>query len=202
MNLNLETDRLVLRPLTELDIAAYEKHFVDYEVIRHLSSKVPWPYPENGVCDWVHGHILPKQGNNRWFWGVYLKSNTDEMIGGVELWRPGTPENRGFWLGRAHWGQGYMTEAVVAVMDCAFDQLGFDSLVFTNARGNSRSARVKEKTGAKLIRTIPGQFVDPCYTESEVWELHKQDWKQHKEGNFSTDMSTNSLTNPSTKTNE
>jgi len=180
LDLNLETDRLQLRPITERDIAAYEKHFIDYEVIRHLSSKIPWPYPEGGVRDWVCGHVLPGQGKDRWNWGIYLKNNPDEMIGGVELWRPGTPENRGFWLGRHHWGNGYMTEAVVAVMDCAFFQLEFESLVFSNAKGNDQSARIKEKTGARLLRTQPNEFVDSCYTESEVWELHKHDWQHFR----------------------
>ncbi len=38
----LETERLLLRGVLESDIPAYEKHFVDYEVIRYLSDAVPW----------------------------------------------------------------------------------------------------------------------------------------------------------------
>jgi RimJ/RimL family protein N-acetyltransferase len=76
--------------------------------------------------------------------------------------------------------QGIMTEAVEPVMDYAFDKLGFDVLIFTNARGNIGSRRVKEKTGARLIRVEPNQFVDPKFTEHEVWELRKEDWKARK----------------------
>ena len=54
--------------------------------------------------------------------------------------------------------------------------LGFDKLVFTNAVGNSRSRRIKEKTGARLVEVVPGTFVNPDFTRQEVWELTKDEW--------------------------
>jgi len=177
INLILSTERLLLRPVTTEDIPAYTKHFVDYEVIRHLSGHIPWPYPDDGVKDWFENHIFKLQGDNRWFWGLFLHSELDELIGGVELWKPGTPENRGFWLGRHYWGNGYMTEATDAITALAFNELGFDKLVFSNAKGNVASARIKQKAGARLMYTDTFSFVDPEYDEREIWELHKQEWK-------------------------
>ncbi len=89
-----------------------------------------------------------------------------------ELWRDGHPENRGFWLGRKFWGRGLMTEAVEPVTDYAFNELGFERLVFSNAAGNTRSARIKEKSGAHLRRVEPAKFVDPAYTEHEILGTH------------------------------
>jgi len=173
-----ETSRLILKPVEQKDIPAYEKHFVDYEVIRHLSSRVPWPYPERGVESFVTEQILPQQGKDRWVWGIFLKEHKDELIGVIELWRPGTPENRGFWLGNRFWGYGYMTEAVKPINGFAFEELGFNTLVFSNAKGNERSRRIKEKTGARLLKCAPASFVDPQYTEHEIWELTKDMWFQ------------------------
>jgi len=48
-----------------------------------------------------------------------------------------------------------MTEAAIMVNDYAFEQLDFTSLVFSNVKGNRRSARIKEKTGARFIRCEP-----------------------------------------------
>jgi ribosomal-protein-alanine N-acetyltransferase len=172
-----ETKRLILKEVSLADVPAYEKYFVDYEVIGHLSSTVPWPYPKNGVKEFLERFIIPEQGKDRWFWGIYLKDKPDEIIGGVDLWRKGKPENRGFWLGRPFWGNGYMTEAVEPVMSYAFDELGFEKLIFANAVGNSRSRRIKEKTGARLIDVRPAKFVNPGYTEHEVWELSKHEWQ-------------------------
>jgi len=174
------TDRLVLKAVTEDDIPSYEKHFVDYEVIRHLASTVPWPYPENGVHDFVIDYIIPKQGQNQWVWGIFLHQHPGELIGIVDLWRPGKPENRGFWLGKQFWSQGIMTEAVTPINDFAFTKLGFEKLIFSNAKGNLQSRRIKEKTGAKFLRVEPASFVDPVYYEQEVWELTKKDWFENK----------------------
>ena len=58
-----------------------------------------------------------------------------------------------------------MTEAVFPITDYAFDVLGFETLFFSNALGNEKSRRVKEKTGARLLRTEPAKFVNPSYAE-------------------------------------
>jgi len=172
-----ETERLFLRGVEASDIPTYQRNFADYEVIQHLSHKVPWPFPENGVRDFLEAVIWPKQGINRWAWALFEKEKRDEVIGIVDLWREGCPENRGFWLAKKHWGKGFMTEAVNPVMDYAFNELGFEKLVFSNAVGNVRSRRVKEKTGARFLEVRPAKFVSPQYTEQEVWELKKEDWK-------------------------
>ncbi len=174
----LETPRLILREVTPEDIPSYKKHFVDYEVIRQLSDQVPWPYPEDGIEYFLNNVINPAQGKDRWMWGIFLKSNTSELIGAVDLWRQSRPENRGFWLGRKFWGQGFMTEACEAVNKCAFEQLGFEKIGFANAVGNTKSRRIKEKTGAKFLGVAPAKFVDPQYTEHELWELTKEDWSK------------------------
>lgn len=175
----LQTRRLILREITIDDAPSYEMHFVDYEVIRNLHTRVPWPYPKNGIVNFINEQILPNQGKNWWFWGIFLKENPGEMIGGVQLSRAGTPENRGFWLGRRYWGKGLMTEAVEPVMDFAFDLAGFEKLIFSNASGNIGSRKIKEKTGARLLRIEPGAFVDPAFTQQEIWELTKQEWKEY-----------------------
>ena len=175
------TARLVLSPVTMADVEAYERHFVDYEVIRHLSAHVPWPYPEGGIEAYLREKVIPVQGQDKWVWGIRLETNPSELIGVVDLWRRGCPENRGFWLGQKFWGRGLMSEAVVPVVDYAFDELGFETLVFTNACGNIRSRRIKEKTGAQLIRVAPADFVDPEFTQHEVWELSKTDWQRSRE---------------------
>jgi len=171
-----ETKRLFLRGVTEADAPSWQRNFDDYEVIRNLAAHVPWPYPKDGVLTFLRTQVLPKQGIDKWVWGIFLKENPGELVGVVDLWREGKPENRGFWLARKLWGQGIMTEAVTPVMDYAFNELGFTKLVFANALGNIGSRRVKEKTGAKLLRREPAKFVDPKFTEHEIWELEKVAW--------------------------
>lgn len=172
----LLTERLRLEPLSMEHATSYREHFVDYEVIRHLSSTVPWPYPEDGVETYFRDHVLRGMGESCWHWALCLLDKPGETIGSVGLFWPGIPENRGFWLGRAFWGKGYMGEAVEAVNTFAFTELGCEQLILSNAVGNRRSRRVKERNGAVYMGVAPSGFVDPEYTESERWLLTRDAW--------------------------
>ncbi len=176
----LETARLVLRDVLLADPDSYEAAFADYEVVRHLAAAVPWPYPAGGVLAFWDT-LRPEQGKTRWAWAIYRKEAPDEVIGNVDL-RNGAVENRGFWLARTWWGLGYMTEATDAVTDYAFDVLGFETLVLSNAVGNVRSRRIKEKAGAVFLRREAARFVDPAYREREVWELTREAWRGRRGG--------------------
>ena len=69
-----------------------------------------------------------------------------------------------------------MTEAVKPVTEYAFTELGFEKLIFGNAVDNRRSARIKEKSGARLVRREAATYVDPSLTEREIYELTKDEW--------------------------
>lgn len=175
-----KTERLILRGVTTADVPSYQRYFADYDIIGPLAAGVPWPYPENGVQQFLDTVIFPVQGIDQWLWGIFEKQNPTEVIGAVHLWREGHPENRGFWLGKPFWGKGYMTEAVEPVMNYAFNELGFETLFFANAIGNTKSRRVKEKTGARFMYVKPMKFVNPKFTETEIWELKKSEWTAHQ----------------------
>jgi len=177
----LETERLWLRSVSELDIPACERHFIDYEVVRTLSRRVPWPYPQGGVAaHFAHLASLPPGSHFRW--GIFRKEAPLECIGTIDLFQPGMPHNRGFWLGRAFWGRGYMSEATAATNDHAFEQLGFSELLLANAQGNERSRRIKEKSGARFLGLEPAEYVDPALTQQELWSLTKDAWLAQRAG--------------------
>ena len=53
----------------------------------------------------------------------------------------------GYWLGRPYWGQGYCTEAVRAVLDFGFGQLGLNRIFACHFARNPASGRVMQKAG-------------------------------------------------------
>jgi RimJ/RimL family protein N-acetyltransferase len=175
----LSTKRLILRQIDLSYERDYFEGFVDYEVIKHMNGRVPWPYPKNGVREFFEREIIPHQGKTIWQWGIFLKDNPDKLIGSISI-RKNDEDNRGFWLAKQFWGHGYMTEASNIVTQFAFEELGFEVLHFTNARGNIRSRRIKEKAGARLVKMSPMKAVDPMYTESEHWELTKTKWLMNR----------------------
>ena len=46
----LETPRLILRPIRESDWVALDRGFNDWEVVKYLDAKVPWPLPEGNAA--------------------------------------------------------------------------------------------------------------------------------------------------------
>lgn len=176
-----KTKRLLIRGVQLKDAESYEKSFNTYQVIKHLSSNVPWPYSKGGVKRFLAEDILPSQGQTEWLWVLLKNDEQDKIIGSVHLSREGRPEQRGFWLAKEYWGRGLMTEALIPITDYAFDKLRFKKLVLSNAVGNNRSRRIKEKMGAIYIETFPAQFVSPNYTKAEKWELTKDNWRKYRE---------------------
>lgn len=175
---NLQTSRLILRPLKLDDAPALQRHFARWEIIQNLSLAVPWPYPENGAHQFIQQRLQPDSDDL--VWAITEKEAVDELIGVIDYMAEDTGAgHRGFWLGLPWQGRGYMTEAVIAVQDYLFFDMGLERMVVTNAVNNPASRRIKEKTGAKLLGRIPFSHRDGC-NESEVWELTREGWARFR----------------------
>ena len=46
----IETERMILRPLEVRDAPAIQRLFPQWEVVKHLYAQVPWPYPDDGAA--------------------------------------------------------------------------------------------------------------------------------------------------------
>ncbi len=176
----LETERLILRPISLDDAAALQKHFNDWEIIKYLSGNVPWPYPDYGTNDFLENIALPniKKGRDI-MWVLVPKDGADKgnPIGNIHyrLVSQVKDSDRGFWLGRAYHGQGLMTEAVCATQDYMFFKYGLTSFRVRNVQSNIGSHRIKEKTGASFIRLED----EPCGHidgPTEIWEVTRENW--------------------------
>lgn len=177
--MHIITSRLRLRPLTLQDAPAIQKHFPHWDIVRHLSAKaIKWPYPADGAQKFLQNIALPamKRGDD-WYFGITRKNDpAGEVMGVVHLRRDTASGNRGVWLASAHQGKGYMQEAVSALNDYAFDVLGFDKLVIKNASDNAASRKLKQKTAARLVATVPAShYLDGCPAQ-DVWELTAREW--------------------------
>jgi len=80
-----------------------------------------------------------------------LREADDALIGGVTLSnvRRGVAQccTLGYWTARRHAGQGYMTEAVQAVLRFSFDELRLHRMEAACIPDNTRSLRLLERAG-------------------------------------------------------
>ncbi|MEO8319328.1 MAG: GNAT family N-acetyltransferase [Bradyrhizobium sp.] len=178
----LQTPRLMLRPLAPSDAPDIQRHFDNWNIIRHLARVVPWPYPDDGAETFVKLQLEKiAAGEDLYHWVLALRSGNGEAIGNIHFRpRADSPKgNRGFWLAEPYWNQGLMTEAVAAVNDFAFTTLGIESFYVCNAATNVASRRVKQKTGAEFIGYIELAHHDG-QTRSEKWRVTRESWLRGK----------------------
>ncbi len=175
----LETDRLILRPISLDDAPAIQKHFNNWEIIKYLSKQVPWPYPDDGAEIFIREKALPRmEAGEAYIWAIILKNNADEPIGMIDFtFESKGQSDRGFWLAEPHHKRGLMTEAVSAVNDHVFFECGVKKIVVTNALGNEGSRRVKEKTGAKFLKIVELEH-NNGQIKSELWEVTREAWEK------------------------
>lgn len=151
----IETFRLILRPFCREDAdAMYHNWAKDPEVTKFLS----WPcYKSVDTAhaileDWTERYQQP----NWYQWAIELKVlgqpigsisvvNSDDRVDMAEI---------GYCIGRKWWGQGIMPEALTAVMDYLFDEVGIQRMEAGHDPNNPASGAVIRKCGMKYEGTL------------------------------------------------
>jgi RimJ/RimL family protein N-acetyltransferase len=151
----LRTRRLVLEPLAPPHAPGLAPLLDDWEVVRMLAI-VPWPLPAGAVAEHARAHAEGRSEADEF---AILRNGAP--IGVAALKRPGTGDpprkmpRLGYWLGRPHWGRGYATEALAALVAYAFAHYPAERIgagVFTD---NPASRRVLEKLGFVRVGGYP-----------------------------------------------
>jgi ribosomal-protein-alanine N-acetyltransferase len=177
----LETPRLILRPPRQSDTPAVQRRFPQWEIVRYLNAKAPWPYPEDGAATAMAEMLAAQARREKSIWSLTPRAGPDELIGLIELWADDGVQRtqRGFWLDPEYWGQGLMSEAAGRVTDYALIELGWPQLWLANAEINKASHRVKEKQGATIVDRTPCKYV---YGDGVrvTWLLTREAWLAHR----------------------
>ena len=141
----IETDRLILRPLTLADAETAFRWTGDLEVAKYVS----WlpHYSMDDVLKWLK-EIEWKHPNDNYIWGFVLKE-TDELFGsGGLIWEENWQLFQvGYNIMTTHQNRGYTTEAMKAILQFAAANLGIKIVAGGHAKENLASSRVLEKLG-------------------------------------------------------
>ncbi len=137
------TPRLLLRPGWGEDAPALARAIADETVVRNLAS-APWPY---AMADAEAFLAAPRDPALPSFLITERTAAAPRIVGACGLGRRASGAvELGYWIARAHWGQGFATEAGAALIEIAH-ALKFPQLEASHFIDNPASGRVLEKLG-------------------------------------------------------
>jgi RimJ/RimL family protein N-acetyltransferase len=173
----LATERLVLRPLASADAGALFAVFSDPEVMRYWSS-APWTAMEQ-ADDYIESAAQGIEDETMLRLGIEIAA-TGQLIGQAALYDFDQQNRRcdvGYALGRAHWGRGYLGEALTALFSHGFSALDLNRVEADIDPRNEASARALLRLGFRqegLMRErwiVNGEICDTAF-----YGLLRSDW--------------------------
>ena len=173
----LRTERLLLRPFRLGDVDDVFKYARDPEWAQYLLRHIPQPYTRRDAEEFVARSVLASWETNPDF-AVELDGR---VVGGVafRVRQSDAIAELGYAIAKPHWGKVLMPEAAGAVVDWGFESLGFAKVYAEADVRNARSQRVMEKLGMTregVLRShanVRGNRIDVA-----VYGLVREDWEQ------------------------
>ena len=173
----LQTARLTIRWLRADDVDALFNIFSDKQAMRYWSS-----LPLQTVQD---AHLLLKGAEDGYInksgirFGIESKE-TGQLLGTCSLFRFHHTSRRaelGYILGRPFWGNGFMHEALVAVVDYAFNQLDLHRLEADIDPRNNASRQSLRRLGFLKEGVLRERWiVNGEVSDSELYGLLRREW--------------------------
>ena len=144
----IETSRLILRRFTLEDVQAMYRNWAsDPAVTKYLT----WPthtseeVTHRVLSDWVSHY----SEENYYQWAIVLK-DLGQPIGSIAVGHMNDRVNSveiGYCMGKNWWHQGIMTEALNAVIDFFFEEVGANRVEACHDPNNPNSGAVMKKCG-------------------------------------------------------
>lgn len=156
LNAPLSTERLVLEPLVRAHAEPLFEPLQDEALYTWISSLPPASVEALRERYILRETRISPDGEETWLNWVARSKRTGAYVGKVDaaIDDDDVVQNLGYLFFRAHWGQGYASEAVIAVVDHLV-RSGVTELRATVTVGHTASARVLEKAGFVRTRILP-----------------------------------------------
>lgn len=182
--MNLQTERLILRPWQESDAEALYKYAQNHSI----GPAAGWP-PHTSIENSREIIKTVLSAPNTY---AIVTKETEEAIGSIgimtlrsEVYSANMANDEceiGFWIGEPFWGQGLIPEAVNELLRHIFEDLGQTAVWCGYFEGNTKSQRVQEKCGftyshTEYDRAVP--LINDFRTE-HFTKITLQDWIAQK----------------------
>ena len=151
----LETKRLILRRFVIEDAPAMYRNWAsDEDVTKFLSWKMHSGRGESEhvIAEWLKTY----ESDTRYLWAIVLKT-AGEPIGNIAVRIVNEDTETvhvGYCIGKAWWHKGYTSEALSAVINFFFDEVGANRIEAYHDPRNPNSGGVMKKCGMKYEGTL------------------------------------------------
>ncbi len=173
---DLETERLVLRQLTESDMDFIFEIFGREETNRYVADD---PVKDMAEAEELYGKFI-SPNPHLFRLGLFLRE-TGNPIGTIGLYGIKTEDFRavmGFDLLKEHWGHGYMTEAGKALIDYTFRELGLNRIQVSTDADNRRSLAAIERMGFTREGVMRQKdFYKGAFHDDIVYSILRDEWE-------------------------
>ena len=119
-----------------------------------MTARIPHPY---AMSDARAYFALQQSGRTKGDAVSLSIEHEERLIGGISLFGMPCHSEIGYWLGRAHWGNGFATEAGAAILAYGFEALRLSLVHCRVALDNPASFRVQMKLGFRRIGFAVGR---------------------------------------------
>jgi ribosomal-protein-alanine N-acetyltransferase len=172
---------LILRPFVMSDARSIQILAGDRE-IADTSLSIPHPYPDGMAEAWIAANREKFESGNLSTFAI-LRKDTRKLIGAIGLVIDGQFQRAelGYWIARAHWNQGYCTEAGQAILGYGFTKLFLHRIFASHFRRNPASGRVLQKLGMKYEGRAREHVKKwEVFEDLELYGIIKDQWERSR----------------------
>ncbi len=167
----IETERLLLREMTNDDSPALYKVLSNSDIMQHY----PYTFDANGVRNWIERNIKRYRILGFGLWALCLKE-TGEVIGDcgltMQFVNGDIKPEIGYHIRADKQRKGYAKEAAIAVRDWAFNNTPFNIVYSFMKYTNEASAKTAMSYGCKQV----DEFADDINGVTKVFAISKEEW--------------------------
>lgn len=141
-----KTDSLIIRPYKIKDIKLFYKYTKDKEMTKYLTCGNNRTYEQ--AAKFVTGAMRLNEINNETRF-VIADKDTDKLVGAISVYFGENSDKieLGYWIGKEHWGNGYITSAIKEIIERLRVITEIKEAYLEIIIGNKASIRAAEKAG-------------------------------------------------------
>ncbi len=178
--ISISTERLLLR---KFRIEDAPQMFTNWASDKEVSNFMRWSKHKTieETKKSINRRVESYIDNSYYVWAIILKQ-TEEAIGSIGLFIESEEDLCGkvaYCIGKNYWGQGIATESLKAILEFAFNEVGFNRIEAYCSVNNVGSGQVMKKAGMTFEGIAKQKYKSAFgFEDSNMYGIVKDDYMQ------------------------